>query len=59
MRERAAVDEQLDDEKQDQNLAFRRLDPVDSVVVTCPRKNTRENLVWNLDDDISDDESSP
>jgi hypothetical protein len=50
--EGAGVDEELDDEEQDQTLAYRVLDADDGVIEGGEGEDAREDLVGDFDDDV-------
>ena len=49
----------MDDQEEDQDLAIRALYANDSVVVGSPGKETRSDLVWNLNDNVRKQERNP
>lgn len=53
------VDEELDDEEKNKTLALRILDSDNGVVEAGKDEDTSDDLVWDLDDNVGDDESLP
>lgn len=49
----------MNDEEQNENLSVGALDAYDGVVEAAPDKNARDDLVWDLDDDVGDDKGLP
>ena len=56
----AGKNEELDAEQQNQSLPFRILvSAKNRKVVRCKHENTKQDLVWNLDEDVGDEKSRP
>ena len=60
MRKGGPEDEELDTEKKHQTLTLGRLVVAEGgIVVGCPNQDTKEDLPWDLNEDICDKESLP
>jgi len=59
MRERASIDEELDEEEENHALSQGGLDTLNGIVVGTEYQNSQDDVVRNFDDNVGKDEGLP